>query len=679
MLANLKIQHKIVLAIAIILVATLSSVTLVVSVQSGRWFNEAAKEKLDIAAKIILTDVGSKFEKMTRDINILAEDGTVVAQTGQIRDLVKGGADSVFDNTHVEITKDLALRFKKIGDTRQGFHLIRLYDANARLIAFYDKSHRLAGWYKGVGKFIGLKGSNKTLEDAELPPYIDLQYPGALPDKFTIGFDVYANRLEIADRNPVYEDIDGKSVLAGLIVVDTFLDDQYAEDMSALVNSQVDFFRGKDFVSGVVTGYTTLSDASYQELQRVYPPKSQDETASINHSTTINGKDYYEELFPFGKGGQVIGAMSVLYSKEFSAKKKGDALLMLSLIAAVAFIIGIVIALMFSRAITAPIEEAVHISDQLAEGDFVVTIDVKGRDETGRLLASMKNMVARFVDMLGNVQHTANTVASASHDLCGRSKKMADGLHGQADKILQIATASTEMSQTVLDIARNVADITVSSMETARIAKEGEDIVEKSIEEVRAISEAVRKAAQAIDSVGKQSQQINTIAGLINEVADQTNLLALNAAIEAARAGEHGRGFAVVADEVKKLANRTTAATADIRSMLKEMQHTVQGAVSAMTESTRRVESGVEFATQANAALGNIVASATALQTMLEQISSATDEMSVVSEQTNKDIVEISMVSSDAVSSFEKISQSTKNMTELSDSLQQKVDQFRID
>ncbi|CAK0760226.1 methyl-accepting chemotaxis protein [Gammaproteobacteria bacterium] len=679
MFKNIKIRNKIIVAIAAILVATLLAVTLIVSVESGRWFTEEAEAKLGTAAKVVLADISSRVEKMTRDINILAEDDTVISQTCLIRDFVNNNPTQGLDDAYTEITKELALRFKKISDTRQGFQLIRLYDANANLIAFYEKAHRLAGWYKGDGKFSGMKGNNKLLPDAALPDSVGTRYPTALPEKSATGFDIFANHLEIVAHNPVYEKVGSKMVFAGLIVVDTFFDSQYAEDMSALLNSQINFFRGQDYVAGVIEGYSTISKESYQALQSQYPASAKPEDIRpLNRSTIIDGKGYYEELFPFGKDGKVIGAMSIVYSKEYATAKKMNAVMLLSILAALSFVVGIGVAVAFSHAITQPMKAAVEISNQLANGDLRVEIEVKGRDETGQLLAAMKNMVGHFKDMLASVRHTADTVALTSHELHDRSQRMTAGLTGQADKVTQIATASTEMSQTVIDIAKNAMSIASSAAEAAETAKKGESIVKRSIEEVRSIASTVREAAQMVNSLGGRSRQVGEIVGVINDVADQTNLLALNAAIEAARAGESGRGFAVVADEVKKLAERTAQATAEIRNMIKDMQNEVHRTVEAMAEGTRRVEVGAELSTQAGLALGDIVTSVAALQNMIEQIAAATEEMSVVSEQTNRDIVEVSTVSQDAVSSFSEISQSAANMTTLSTKLQNKMGRFHI-
>jgi|GEM_PF-6655130 len=674
MFQNLKIQNKILFAIATILVITLVSVTMVVSIQSGRWFNEAAEEKLSIATRVILSDIQHYFEEQKKDIRAIVKDDNVISPASLIRDFIQENPTQIFEDAYAEMASSIALRLAQTGDASSGFHLMRFYDANARLIAFYKKSEQLTGWYIGAGKFSGISGG-QAIANLPLPSEIDAKYPAKVPDKYDESFGIFADQIAIASHGPV---VDSSNGLVGVIVVDTLLDNHYAEKMSTLSNTRINFFNGVKYGAGVLEKYQTLSNESYQSLQSLVSTGSQSENRSINRGYTVDGKDYYEALFPFVEDGNIIGAMSVLYPKEYSAEKQMNAMMLLLILSAIVFVAGIAVAMVFARTITLPIGKAVDISNRLAEGDLRVNIEVESQDETGRLLASMKNMVSHFKDIISNVRQTADTVASASHELRGNSQQMAESLSKQADKVTQVATASTEMSQSVLDIAKNVSSITSSSLETAKIAKNGENIVKKSIKEVLMIAETVRKAAQMINSVGEQSQQVGAIVNVISEVADQTNLLALNAAIEAARAGESGRGFSVVADEVKKLAERTREATSEIRGMIKNMQSGVQHAMGTMTEGTQRVEIGVDLSTQAGAALGNIVASVSTLQSMLEEISAATKGMSAVSEQTNCDIVEISTISHAAVSSFDRISQSAMNMTELSGNLQDKVGQFRI-
>ncbi|CAK0763720.1 methyl-accepting chemotaxis protein [Gammaproteobacteria bacterium] len=678
MFQNIKIRNKIIIAVAVILVITLSAVTLIISTKSGLWFSEEAEAKLNTAAKVVLADIESRFEKMDRDVCMISEEDSVISPTSTINNIIKDDPSHAFDATQFELTKSLALHFRKISDTRRGFHIIRIYDANANLIAFYDKVHRLTGWYRGNGKFAGLKGNNKSLEDTPPPEYVDMRYPGVLPKDHTTSFNVIGDHLEISAHALVYEKISGLSILVGLVVVDTFFDDQYAEIMSTLLNSQINFFLGQDYEAGVIKDYTKLSSESYQALQASYSVNGQNESKPLNRSTTVNNKDYYEEIFPFGKDGKVIGAMSILYSKEYATAKQMDAVVLLSILAVLSFLIGIGVAVVFSHAITVPIREAVNVSNRLAEGDLMVVIEAQSQDETGQLLGAMRNMVEHLKDILSSVRRTADVVVSSSRQLYDRSQRMTVGLIGQADKVTQLATASTEMSQTVIDIAKNAMSIATSAADAVGIARSGENIVKQSIHEVNSIADMVREAAQMVNSLGNRSQQVGEIVGVINDVADQTNLLALNAAIEAARAGESGRGFAVVADEVKKLAERTAQATAEIRKMIKDMQHEVHRTVDAMAEGTRRVETGAELSGQAGLALNNIVSSVTALQSMVEHIAAATEEMSVVSEQSNRDIVEISTISNEAVSNFEEISQSAANMTELSVKLDNKIGRFRI-
>jgi methyl-accepting chemotaxis protein len=209
-------------------------------------------------------------------------------------------------------------------------------------------------------------------------------------------------------------------------------------------------------------------------------------------------------------------------------------------------------------------------------------------------------------------------------------------------------------------------------------AREGEAIVGRAVTEVREIAATVNSSAELVQSLGERSQQIGEIVGVINDIADQTNLLALNAAIEAARAGEQGRGFAVVADEVRKLAERTAHATAEISTMIKAIQDEVGKAVGAMNNATCKVDSGVQLSNEAGQALHNIVKSVDDLQLMVQQIASAADEMSATSDQISKDIESIAQLSKESSANSEQTAAASREMTRLSANLQDIVGTFRL-
>ncbi|HAK87800.1 MAG TPA: methyl-accepting chemotaxis protein [Nitrospiraceae bacterium] len=324
---------------------------------------------------------------------------------------------------------------------------------------------------------------------------------------------------------------------------------------------------------------------------------------------------------------------------------------------------------------------AADVARKVSQGDLALDIaavnskDGKGGDS---VLYAMKIMVKNLKDIIINVKSTADNVASASQQLSSTSAQMSKGAGEEAGKASQIATSSEEMSQTVVDIAKNASNIELSATKTTKIAQEGEQIVDRSVAEVKAIADTVRESAQLMGSLGERSKQIGEIVSVINDIADQTNLLALNAAIEAARAGEQGRGFAVVADEVRKLAERTAKATSEIGEMIKAIQDEVSRAVHSMEEGTKRVEVGVEFSVKAGDALRNIVNSVNELHSMVQQIASATEEMSTVSEQISGDIETIASVSKETSSGAEQIAGASSDLARLASNLQNIVGQFKV-
>jgi methyl-accepting chemotaxis protein len=357
----------------------------------------------------------------------------------------------------------------------------------------------------------------------------------------------------------------------------------------------------------------------------------------------------------------------------------GNARLLMVIVGMVAIAIGITISIIITRLITLPLGKSVILAEAIAGGDLSCEyLDIHSRDEVGILAEALNKMKKSLSDVIGKFSDTASHVASSSVELSATVMQITKRVDEQANKANQVAAATTEMSQTVLDIAKNSSDIASSSQGTLKTAEDGAAVVSKTVEEVQEIAETVEDLARMMTSLGERSKEIGDILSVIRDIADQTNLLALNAAIEAARAGEQGRGFAVVADEVRKLAEKTAHSTSEIGGMIKAIQEETEKAVESMGEGTRKVASGVKLATQAGGALNDIVSSVNGLQAMVQQIASATEEMSTVSEQISSDIEVIANVSRETSSGSTQIAQEADNLSKISSDLRNDVSHFKI-
>ena len=359
-------------------------------------------------------------------------------------------------------------------------------------------------------------------------------------------------------------------------------------------------------------------------------------------------------------------------------KSIGQIMVVLLVISLITIVSGFLIAWYITSSVVRPLIRAVDVSNSIANGDLTVKIESDSNDETGQLLNSMNNMVANLKKLIAGIKETSSNMASASEQLSASSEEMSKGVVSQSDRSTQIASAAHEMSQTVVEIARNASSIAVSASGTANVAKEGEHIVDKSVSEVKDIAATVSESSKVMVSLGERSRQIGDIIRVISEIADQTNLLALNAAIEAARAGEQGKGFAVVADEVRKLAERTAKATSEIGSMIGAIQEEVQKSVTSMDEVSKMVGTGVEFSTQTGEALHKIVSSVSELQMMVQQIASATEEMSATSEQISGDIMAVANVSKETSTGSEQIAGASSEVARLASRLLEMGGQFKV-
>jgi methyl-accepting chemotaxis protein len=400
-------------------------------------------------------------------------------------------------------------------------------------------------------------------------------------------------------------------------------------------------------------------------------------------------KIYYEETKPLLKQTQeTLDEMKIgvgkLTAREIADMHSSQIRMRTTFIIVYAGIIGMLIMLIAGSTVflVRPIKKGLsNISEwvkEMAGGNLAKKIDIYSKDEIGDMASELDKMTKKLKSIMAELKSTADNVASASNQLSASSEQMSRGTTEQSGRASQIATSSSEMSQTVIDIAKNASNIASAAGDAAKTAQDGGDVVNKSVQEVKAIAGTVSETAKMVSSLGERSKQIGEIVSVINDIADQTNLLALNAAIEAARAGEQGRGFAVVADEVRKLAERTAKATSEIGDMIKAIQDEVQKAVTSMNEGTKRVNVGVELSTQAGNALQGIVKSVNNLQTMVQQIASATEEMSTVSETISGDIETIATVSKETSAGSEQIAHASSDLARLASNLQNIVRQFRV-
>ncbi|MBI5885562.1 MAG: methyl-accepting chemotaxis protein [Deltaproteobacteria bacterium] len=332
-----------------------------------------------------------------------------------------------------------------------------------------------------------------------------------------------------------------------------------------------------------------------------------------------------------------------------------------------------------TRRITRPLADGVEMTGMIARGDLTASdLRIHSNDEVGFLASTLNAMKQSLSGMIGSIITTSGQVASASEELSATVSQISARVEEQSAKAQQVATSASQMSSTITEIAKNAANIAESARTTADVAKEGSGVVNKTVSEVQAIAEMVTHSSRMITSLGERSRQIGEIVVVINEIADQTNLLALNAAIEAARAGEHGRGFAVVADEVKKLAERTTVSTKEIGAMIADIQHETTGAIKSMNESLVRVETGVGLSSQAGKSLAKIVESVGALQTMVEHIAASTEEMSATSGEISDYIEVIADISKETSTSSGHISAASDELSGLSIDLKLMAEKFKI-
>lgn len=336
----------------------------------------------------------------------------------------------------------------------------------------------------------------------------------------------------------------------------------------------------------------------------------------------------------------------------------------------------------FNRAldeIYTPLADAMEVLKKISAGDLTVRLNKEYKGDHQLIKTSINQVTDSLSTAITQVTEAVESTASAANQILSSTEEMASGAQEQSQQTAEVANAVEEMAKTIIETTRNTVAAAEASKNAGEVARDGGIVVLETIEGMKRIADVVKKSADTVMQLGKNSDQIGEIIQVIEDIADQTNLLALNAAIEAARAGEQGRGFAVVADEVRKLAERTTKATKEIAAMIKQIQKDTKWAVEAMNEGKTEVEKGKEKAEQAGRSLEKIIVESERVVDIISQVAAASEQQSSASEQISKSLESISNVTHQSAAGIQQIARAAEELNNLTLNLQNLVSAFKIE
>ncbi|MGD8710493.1 MAG: methyl-accepting chemotaxis protein, partial [Ectothiorhodospiraceae bacterium] len=376
----------------------------------------------------------------------------------------------------------------------------------------------------------------------------------------------------------------------------------------------------------------------------------------------------------------VFGALSEMADRTHD--KTGRIITLTGGLAVAALVLGLVIAILVTRAVVRPVKrghrEIVALLESIEAGnaDLNTRLTPGPKDEIGNFIAGVNRFLGTLQQVITSIAGESDHLAGSADRLAGITRRTEEGADAQRREMEQVATAMNEMAATAQEIAKNTSEAATAAGESSKATEEGRKVVHETVDAIDGLAQEVEHGANSVVELRNESDSIGTVLDVIREVAEQTNLLALNAAIEAARAGEHGRGFAVVADEVRTLAKRVQDSTGQIQEIIERLQNSAEAAAKNMNTSRETAQKTVEKAARAGDALSSIAESVNRINDMNSQVAGAAEEQTATSESINQSVVRASDAGEETSRAVREVNQATSELTEMGQRLRELVGRF---
>ncbi|MCO8170103.1 methyl-accepting chemotaxis protein [Pseudomonas sp. 21LCFQ02] len=374
---------------------------------------------------------------------------------------------------------------------------------------------------------------------------------------------------------------------------------------------------------------------------------------------------------------ELVGQAYAAEDQSMQAQLRADTLLIIGSSIA-ALLVGLLASWLITRLIVAPLRLVIGQAQRIAAGDLSGRVEVDRRDEIGQLMAAMQQMSNGLSQIVSGLQAGIEKLAHSAHELSAVTEQTNLEVGSQKEETEQVATAMNQMTATVHDVARNAEEAALAAQSADEKVSSGQAVVRQSMQCIDALSRSSASACEGIENLSAQVQNIDQVLGVIKSVAEQTNLLALNAAIEAARAGEQGRGFAVVADEVRALARRTQQSTEEIESLVASLRGGARASVEQIQSSGELVKRAVGEAQQTERALSSIASAVSTIQQMNQQIAAAAEQQSSVAEEINRSVTSIRSSADQSALAMRGNAASSVELAALGNELKGMVGHFRL-